>query len=73
MTDVILYSTGCPRCSVLKRKLDEKGIAYTENNNVDEMLAMGIMEAPMLGVDGEVLNFSKAIGWVASQTGENAE
>lgn len=72
MTDVILYSTGCPRCSVLKRKLDEKGISYSENNNVDEMLAMGIMEAPMLGVGGELLNFSKAIGWVASQIGEKA-
>lgn len=39
---VILYSTGCPRCSVLKKKLEEKGINYTENNSVDEMLALGI-------------------------------
>ena len=60
MTDVILYSTGCPRCSVLKRKLDEKGIAYSENNNVDEMLAMGIMEAPMLQADGVLMDFVTA-------------
>lgn len=60
MTDVILYSTGCPRCSVLKRKLDEKGIAYSENNNVDEMLAMGITEAPMLQADGVLMDFVTA-------------
>ena len=61
MTDVILYSTGCPRCYVLKRKLDEKGIAYSENNNVDEMLAMGIMEAPMLKVDDVLMDFTTAV------------
>lgn len=60
MTDVILYSTGCPKCSVLKRKLDEKGIVYSENNNVDEMLAMGITEAPMLQADGVLMDFVTA-------------
>ena len=29
----ILYSTGCPKCNVLTRKLDAKGIEYTVNNN----------------------------------------
>lgn len=64
MIDVILYSTGCPRCNVLKKKLNEKGINFSENNSVEEMLSMGIMEAPMLRVDGELLDFTKAVMWV---------
>ena len=48
---IILYSTGCPKCKVLKHKLEEKGIAYTENNTVDEMLSLGIVQVPVLSVD----------------------
>lgn len=60
----MLYSTGCPRCNVLKKKLNEKGIDYTENNSVDEMVSMGIMEVPVLSVDGKLLDFSEAVKWV---------
>lgn len=64
MIDVILYSTGCPRCNVLKKKLNDKGIKFTENNSIEEMLSMGIMEAPMLSVDGTLFDFSNAVMWV---------
>lgn len=64
---VILYSTGCPRCSVLKKKLGEKGIPYTENNSVDEMLELGIMTVPVLSVGGELKNFTDSIAWLANQ------
>lgn len=60
----MLYSTGCPRCNVLKKKLAEKGIDYTENNSVDEMVSMGIMEVPMFSADGKLLDFSEAVKWV---------
>ena len=62
--EVILYSTGCPQCKVLKQKLDAKGIAYTENNSVDEMLELGIRQAPTLRADGVLLGFKAAIEWV---------
>ena len=61
---VILYSTGCPKCRVLKQKLDNKGVVYTENNSVDDMLKLGIMEAPVLTVNGERMNFTQAISWL---------
>lgn len=44
--EVILYSNGCPRCCVLKQKLDAKSITYAEENSVDKMLAMGISRFP---------------------------
>ena len=62
--NVILYSTGCPKCDVLKQKLNGKSIQYTENNSVDEMIALGIAQVPVLSVDGKQLNFSQAVMWI---------
>ena len=61
---VVLYSTGCPKCNVLKRKLDENCVDYTTKTDVDEMITKGISSAPALEVDGEILDFKKAIDWV---------
>ena len=61
---VVLYSTGCPQCNVLKTKLDNKGIEYELVTDEDVMIAKGFMAAPILEVDGEVMPFSSAISWV---------
>lgn len=45
---------------VLKKKLEENGIKYTENNSVDEMLELGITHVPMLMMDGELLSYAQA-------------
>lgn len=65
--EVIFYTTGCPKCSVLKKKLDEKGIPYRTETNVDEMMFLGISQVPMLMVDGELMGFVKANTWVNEQ------
>ena len=64
---VILYSTGCPKCRVLKQKLDSKSIQYKEENSVDVMLSLGIMQVPVLSVDGKLLLFAQANEWVNTQ------
>lgn len=64
--DITLYSTGCAKCKVLKKKLEQKDIDYTENNSVDAMLALGIMQVPVLCVDGKRMAFSEAVTWVDS-------
>lgn len=61
---ITLYSTDCPRCHVLEKKLNAAGIQYTINKNVDEMLKMGLLEAPTLEVDGEMMNFKEANDWI---------
>lgn len=65
--NIILYSTGCPRCAILKKKLAEKGIDYTENNSIDEMLALGIMTVPVLAVGEEMKSFTEAVAWLRNQ------
>lgn len=61
---IILYSTGCPRCEVLKKKLAEKSVNYTEVTSVEDMIALGIKEVPVLSVDDTLMNFKEAVDWV---------
>lgn len=63
----ILYSTGCPKCKILKKKLDDANIVYKENNNVDDMLKLGLEQVPVLFVDGTVFNFGEAVKWIKEQ------
>lgn len=66
--DVVFYSTGCPKCKVLKAKLDSKGIEYTIFNDVDRMVEMGITTVPNLMIDGKLMNFKESIEWLNSLT-----
>ena len=53
---------------MLVKKLDAAGIAYEEVTDVDEMTALGIKSAPVLSVDGELLDFSGANAWIRELT-----
>lgn len=67
MEQIILYEHGCPRCKVLKTKLDQKGIKYETVNDINIMQAKGFTEAPKLEVDGIVMGFKDAIDWLKGQ------
>ena len=59
---ITIYTTQtCPKCKILKKKLQEKGIEYKEFNDEDEMQRMGILSVPVMDVDGEQLDFPAAI------------
>lgn len=62
--EIILYSTGCPRCDVLKHKLSEQSIDYTENNAIEDMKKMGIVQVPVLSINGVLYEFKSAVEWV---------
>lgn len=64
---VILYSAGCPKCNVLKAKLDAKSIQYSTVSDVPYMLSIGIVSAPQLDVNGERMDFKAAVLWVNEQ------
>jgi hypothetical protein len=64
MNDIVLYSTKCPKCLVLERKMRQQGISFVENNSVQDMLALGFKQAPILSVDGELMGFKEANDWI---------
>lgn len=64
MISIILYSTGCPKCSILKKKLEEKKIPYDTVTDIKEMITLGINEVPVLSVNGELMSFPNAVKWV---------
>ena len=67
---IVLYSNGCPRCNVLKAKLDEKGVDYVLENDIDVMIDKGYFTAPVLVVDEVEYEFGKAVKWVNGLKGE---
>lgn len=65
--DVILYSTNCPKCKVLEKKLDSTGINYKIVTDEDLMISKGFTSAPMLEVDGLLMDFGNAVRWAKEQ------
>jgi len=59
-----LYTTHCPQCKVLQTKLDEKGIKYNVIEDIKLMRKMGLMSAPALQIEDDILTFGEAIKWV---------
>jgi glutaredoxin-related protein len=69
MQKIILYSNHCPRCQILKTKLDEQDIVYETCSDINIMVSKGFKSTPILEVNGEIMDFSKAIQWVMSYIG----
>lgn len=65
---IVLYSIGCPKCAVLKKKLDDAGIGYLTVSDEKTIVEAGIDTVPVLEVEGTRLGFSAAIQWVNKQS-----
>lgn len=64
--NIDLYTTHCPKCRVLEKKLAAKNITYTEHDDINEMINLGYKETPVLVVDGHKYSSVEAIKWVNS-------
>lgn len=63
MEKIVMYSSGCPRCKTLKKKLDDAGVQYEIYTDIQGMLDMGLKDVPVLEVDGKRMNFNEALKW----------
>lgn len=61
---IILYSTHCPKCNVLEKKLKQKNISYEEVNNIEVMKEKGYLTVPVLEIDGISMDFKTASDWI---------
>lgn len=55
-----VYSTGCPKCKILLKKLDSAAIEYEICNDTEEMSNKGITYLPVVEKDGKIYNFGEA-------------
>ena len=67
MDKIIMYSTHCPKCNQLSKRLNDRGIKYEICDNIDTMKSLGITTAPYLQVNGELMDFTKAWRWASTQ------
>lgn len=73
MNNIRLYSTHCPKCRVVEKKLEQAQIQYDlidakENPEViEELTALGIQQMPVLMVDDKILGFSEIIKWIGAR------
>ena len=63
---IVLFSTHCPKCNVLEKKLKTKNIEYEEINDVSIMKKKGYLSVPVLEVDGTSMDFKTANDWINS-------
>lgn len=61
---VVLYTTHCPICEMLKSKLEERHIEYVENTNVEEMKILGLSTVPALSIGDKILGAKDAIDFL---------
>lgn len=69
---VVYSNSSCPKCKVLKMKMDKANLAYDVNENVEEMQELGIKSLPYLQLDdGTLLNFGEAVKHIKTLEEQN--
>lgn len=59
-----LYTTHCPKCNVLYKKLESSGIEFETCEDMEELVNKGFKTAPILEVDGRFMEFKQAVDWL---------
>ena len=75
--EVVLYSTNCPKCQVLEKKLAQKIPDFTIVTDKDKVVEVGrkykIMSAPILQVGNAFFSFTDANNWLNDQPEKEVE
>lgn len=61
---IVVYGNGCPKCNILIKKLDEKGIEYEKSENMQELIDLGFKTVPVIVLNGEYMDFGKAVQYI---------
>ena len=65
MEKMVLYTTGCPKCRILQKKLSDKGIGFEKCDDREVMSNLGMVSLPMLRLDdGRMLGYFEAVKYV---------
>ena len=63
-----LYSTNCPKCNILEKKLLSKNIEYNKITefNPEELTSRGFYTAPVIEINGTFYDFKDANNYINS-------
>lgn len=64
---IVMYSTGCPRCQVLRKKLAKLPYTVTIIEGEEGIEALGKTSAPILSVGNQIMEYGEAIKWANKQ------
>ncbi len=66
MDKLLLYgSATCPRCMVLRKKMEIMGIEFEETHDIEGLAAKGFQQLPILCVNGDkYLPFKEAVEYI---------
>ena len=54
---ITLYSTNCPKCNILERRLNKNNIEFTISNDIDKLIEMGFQNAPILQIGDQYYDY----------------
>lgn len=70
--NLVLYSTGCPKCKVLAKKLENAGLNFIVIEDEDTIIEVcnqvSSNSLPLLDTGSGILNFNEAIKWVGEHS-----
>jgi len=69
--EITLYGNDCPKCKVLKSKLEKENIEFEEKEDTEQLLSMGFSSYPVLEVDDEFMDFGQAYKWINDRSSKN--
>lgn len=58
---VILYSTGCPKCNILEKRLTADKIDFKISDDIEILIEKGFQSAPVLQINDKYLDFATAM------------
>jgi hypothetical protein len=64
MGNIIVYSTGCPKCKMLEKCLKMANIEFIICDDTNVMLSMGMQSAPYMQIGEELMDFKDAMNWI---------
>ena len=68
MEKMVLYTTGCPKCRILEKKMNDKNIEFEKVDDTAKMAELGIESVPALRLkDGTLLGYFEAVKYVNGQ------
>lgn len=67
--NIIVYTTGCPRCKILEKTLVAAGIDYIAVSDVEEIVRKGFDTVPQMVVEGrDTMDFKAAMNWIKERS-----